>query len=78
MIPGTVYARLVHRPLAPQKATAGLESVEEKSLEGNPLVRYELILPGEQRTLQIVFEKDFPYRIQSGRSPTPVWPARKP
>ena len=64
MIPGTVYARLVHRPLAPQKATAGLEPVEEKSLEGNPLARYELNLPGEQRTLRIVFEKDFPYRIQ--------------
>jgi hypothetical protein len=61
-----------------KKATAGVYPVEEKSLEGNPLVHYKLILPGEQRTLQIVFEKDFPYRIQSGRSPTPVWPARKP
>ena len=27
-------------------------------------MRYELILPGEQRSLQIVFEGDFPYRIQ--------------
>jgi len=63
MIPGTVYARLVHRPLAPQKATAALAPVEEKSLEGKPLVRYELNLPGEQRTLRIFFERDFPYRI---------------
>jgi hypothetical protein len=64
MIPGTVYARLVHRPLEPQQATASLNPVAEKSLEGNPLVKYEVDLAGAQRTLRIVFEKDFPYRIQ--------------
>lgn len=64
MIPGTVYARLVHHSLEPQKAVAELEPVKEKSLEGNPLVRYELNLLAEQRTLRIFFEKDFPYRIQ--------------
>jgi hypothetical protein len=64
MIPGTAYARLVHHPLEPQKAVAELEQDKEKSLEGNPLVRYELNFPGEQRTLRIFFEKDFPYRIQ--------------
>ncbi len=64
MIPGTVYARLVHRPLMPQKAVASLDTVDEKSLEGNSLVRYEVDFPAEQRTLRIFFEKDFPYRIQ--------------
>ncbi len=65
MIPGTVYARLAHRPLKPQKAVASLlDTVDEKSLEGNPLVRYEVAFPAEQRTLRIFFEKDFPYRIQ--------------
>jgi hypothetical protein len=64
MIPGTVYTRLVHRPPVPQKAAASLQPVAEKSLEGNPLVRYELNYPGEQRRLRIVFEKNFPYRIQ--------------
>jgi hypothetical protein len=64
MIPGTVYARLAHRPLKPQKAIAKLEAVAEKSLEGNPLVRYEIGFPEEQRTLRIFFEKSFPYRIQ--------------
>lgn len=64
MIPGTVYARLVHRPLMPQKAVASLDTVDEKSLEKNPLVRYEIDFPAEQRTLRIFFEKDFPYRIQ--------------
>ena len=64
MIPGAVYVRLVHRPLRPQKAVAQLDPIEEKSLEGNPLVRYTINFPGEQRTLRIFFEKDFPYRIQ--------------
>ena len=65
MIPGTVYARLAHRPLRPQKAVAALDAVAEKSLEGNQMVRYEIAFPEEQRTLRIFFEKDFPYRIQN-------------
>lgn len=64
MIPGTVYARLVHHPLKPQKAVATLKMITGESLEGNALVRYEIGFPGEQRTLRIDFEKDFPYRIQ--------------
>ena len=64
MIPGSVYARLAHRPLAPRKAVARLDPVAEKSLEGNPLVRYEINFPGEQRSLRIFFEADFPYRIE--------------
>jgi len=49
MIPAMVYPRLVHRPLQPQKATAALAPAAEKSLAGNPPVRYELNLPGAQR-----------------------------
>jgi len=64
MIPGTVYARLAHQPLKPQKAIAKLVGVTEKSLEGNSLVRYEIDFPEDQRTLRIYFEKSFPYRIQ--------------
>ncbi len=64
MIPGTVHARLAHRPLRPQKAVAVLNAVAEKSLEGSPLVRYEIRFPGEQRSLRIFFEKNFPYRIE--------------
>ena len=64
MIPGTVYARLAHRPVAAQKAVANLTPSDEKSLEGNPLVIYEINFPDEQRTLRIYFEKNFPHRIQ--------------
>ena len=64
MIPGAVYARLAHRPLRPQRAVALLTAISEKSLEGSPMVRYEIDFPDEQRTLRIFFEKNFPYRIQ--------------
>ena len=64
MLPGTVHTRLAHRSLQPRQAVAQLEAVAEKSMEGRPLVRYEIHFPGEQRTLRIFFEKDFPYRIQ--------------
>jgi len=64
MIPGTVYARLAHRPVTVQKAVSDFSLTGEKSLEGNPLVIYEINFPDEQRTLRIYFEKNFPYRIQ--------------
>lgn len=64
MIPGTVYARLLHRPLKAQKVIATLSRAQGKSLEGNALVRYEINFPEEQRTLRIDFEQNFPYRIQ--------------
>ena len=64
MIPGTVYARLAHRPVAVQEAVGKLSLSSEKSLEGNPLVIYEIDFPTEDRSLRIHFEKDFPHRIQ--------------
>ena len=64
MITGTVYARLAHRPVTVQKAVSGLSLTDEKSLEGNPLVIYEINFPDEQRTLRIYFENNFPHRIQ--------------
>jgi len=64
MIPGTVYARLAHRPVTAQKAVSDFSQTGEKSLEGNPLVIYGINFPDEQRTLKIYFEREFPYRIQ--------------
>ena len=70
MIPGTLYSRLQHRQLAPQKVVGKLLSANEKSLEGNPLVIYEINFQEAQRVLRIFFEKDFPYRIQKWRETT--------
>lgn len=64
IIPGTVYVRLVHRPMESVNAYGELQSIRGKSLEGQALVQYELKFPDENRVLKIQFEKEFPHRIQ--------------
>jgi len=63
LIPGTVYSRFMHRPLSPQKVIGNLLMEKDRGPEGNPLVRYEIAFPEVKRTLSIVFETEFPYRI---------------
>lgn len=70
MIPGATYSRLQHRQLAPQKVVGKLLPSDEKSLEGNRLVIYEINFKEAQRILHIFFEQDFPYRIQKWREAT--------
>jgi hypothetical protein len=65
IIPGTVYVRLVHRPITPLRAFAKLSSNDDNAGGNHPLVLYEVDFPDEQRTLRIFFEKNFPYRIHS-------------
>lgn len=64
MIPATLYSRFQHRQLTPEKVFGKLIPANEKSLEGKPLVIYEISFQEAQRNLRIFFEKDFPYRIQ--------------
>jgi hypothetical protein len=42
------------------------------SLEGRSLVRYTIHVPEDRRTLRIVFEKAFPYRIQQWEDTHPA------
>jgi len=65
VIPDMVYNRFQHKEPKPQQAIGRFKAAEGQSLEGSPLVRYEVSFPGENRTLAIVFETRFPYRIQS-------------
>ena len=64
IIPGTVYVRLVHRPMESVDAYGELRSIRGRSLEGRALVQYELKFPDVNRVLKIQFEKEFPHRIQ--------------
>lgn len=64
MIVSSLFARLVHRPLAERRAVATLAASAGRSLEGNPLVVYTLTYPDEKRSVKIFFEKSFPHRIQ--------------
>jgi hypothetical protein len=65
IIPAALFSRLAHLPLASQKAVATLGKVKGRSLEDNPLAQYQLFFPASHRTLKILFERDFPYRIQA-------------
>ncbi|WP_055562151.1 hypothetical protein [Hymenobacter sp. AT01-02] len=67
IIPGTVAARLRHRPLGVEKATATLAPYHGAAFKpaqpGTPLLAYTLLYPDARRTLTIVFEDQFPYLI---------------
>lgn len=75
LIPGMLYSRLMHRKPEPQPVEARLVEAEGLSLEGNPLAGYVVRFPEQIRTLKIVFETRFPYRIQSWEDtyPSPKW-----
>ena len=64
LIPSATYSRFLHRPLKPVRVVGRLNEIENKSLEGVSLVRYEVNFKEVQRTIMISFEKEFPYRIQ--------------
>lgn len=79
LVVGTLFSRLMHRPLAATVATGTLQAIEGVSLEGNPLVEYVVEMPAHQRTLRIVFERDFPHRIERWEDayPSPALGSRK-
>ena len=79
VIPGSVYNRFLHRAPEPKPAVGRLAEEKGQSLEGNPLVQYEIYFPEDDRTLRIVFETTFPYRIQSWEDTyaSPKWTGGK-
>ena len=58
LVPGTIYQRLSHRDLAPERATATLEADE------SGLRTYTLTYPDLDRTLAITFSADFPHTVE--------------
>jgi hypothetical protein len=64
IVPGLQYARLLHKPVRPEKARASVRP------EGAENV-YELTYEAIPRRLVIRFEKAFPYRIRSWEETTP-------
>ena len=50
VIPGSVYNRFLHRTPEPKPVVGRLIEEKGQSLEGNPLVRYEIYFPEDDRT----------------------------
>ncbi|MBC8043894.1 MAG: hypothetical protein IAF08_10680 [Rhizobacter sp.] len=70
IIPASTASRLLHRELKAESATADLKPYlkSEKSdsstvFTGDSLMVYTLTYPAWQRSLKIIFENKFPYRI---------------
>jgi hypothetical protein len=59
MVPGTMFARLLHKPVSATNAAATLSPSE------NGLRTYTLNYPAFQRTLTIHFKADFPHEIEA-------------
>ncbi len=64
MVPGTLFKRLRHRKLKPEKAEIKQKAYEGNQFKGKKLMAYRIHYPEIPRTLTIVYEKAFPYRIQ--------------
>jgi len=63
LIPGTMAARLRHKTLEPLPATTKLDVYEGVLYLGKNLNAYTVEYPTDDRTLVIVFEKNFPHKI---------------
>ena len=66
MIPGSIFKRLRHRKLDPEKAVIEQKAYEQKNnnFEGEGLMVYRIHYPEIKRTLSIIYEKSFPHLIQ--------------
>ncbi len=64
MLPGTLYTRLKHRPLKAVPVKAALEEVVETGEAGAKLNAYTVHFTREGRVLRVLFERNFPHRIE--------------
>ena len=63
VIPGSFFSRLSHKDVAAAKAIASISSVANAALSSKPLKKYLLEYKDFERTLEIVFEDQFPFAI---------------
>ncbi|GAB3500767.1 hypothetical protein GCM10027341_26580 [Spirosoma knui] len=63
LIPGTITARLRHKPLHPLVANAKVGPYQGILYPGKKLRAYTISYPSDDRTLMIVFDDQFPHKI---------------
>lgn len=71
LYPGTVFMRLAHKPFSAVEAEAVLTEYSGEDFSGDQLQVYKLYYPDYQRTLEIIFEKEAPHRIEGWREGMP-------
>ena len=63
ILPSLSIARLLHQAFQPEDATASLQKYDQTDFEGADLQSYRVAFANENRTLEIVFEREAPYII---------------
>lgn len=64
LYPSTIYSRLAHKPYMPVEAEAALSDYSGSEFEGGALKVYRVEYPSLKRTVEIVFEREAPHRIE--------------
>ena len=59
LMPSLIISRLKHQEIKPVKADASIKELNQDEMQ------YSLVFPDTDRTLKIVFSKNFPYEINS-------------
>ena len=63
LIPGSQHLRFSHGECGPEKAEAHLKEANDPNLSVGGLMEYKLTYKDLNRTLTILFEKEFPHQI---------------
>ena len=63
LIPGLLWQRLSHTPIAAQEAILSISKADTFFIKNPKGLLYNIFYPTTQRTLQIYFQSDFPYNI---------------
>lgn len=71
LLPSAEFIRLTHRPYLPTRVEASLADYSGKDFSGTQLVVYRIEYPEFNRSLEIVFEREAPYRISGWRDTYP-------
>lgn len=65
MLPGTMFQRLSHKQLKAVTAQCTLTTYSgaDSNFAGNNVMEYKVVMPDYNRTLNIYYQSEFPYRI---------------
>lgn len=63
ILPSLSITRLLHQTFQPEDALTSVQKYDQNDFEGENLQSYRVAFANQNRTLEIVFEKEVPYKI---------------
>jgi len=71
MLPSLAYLRMIHKPTQTYECTAQNLPYNKRDMQGENLQSYKVNYPSLKRTLEIVYEGDFPFKIMGWKDSYP-------